>query len=289
MVGTRIQSVAIGWEMYSRTGDALSLGLVGLAQALPTMLLALPAGYLADRFSRVKLNIISLAAMTLTSLSLAVISYRAGSVNLMYLILFLDASAVMLGRPARSALIPQLVPREAFPNAVTWNTSLSQISGVLGPAIGGVIVAFSVPFAYVMAATSSLIFIVFLAIIPIRVSKRPVGAASFTELVAGIRFVWNTRIILTMITLDLFAVLLGGAVYLLPIFAQDILKVGATGFGWLRAAPAVGAFFMALLLIYVPPMKNAGRALLLNVAGFGVATIIFGFSQSFWLSFVCFS
>lgn len=286
MVGTRIQSVAIGWEMYSRTGDALSLGLVGLAQALPTMLLALPAGYLADRFSRVKLNIISLAAMTLTSLSLAVISYRAGSVNLMYLILFLDASAVMLGRPARSALIPQLVPREAFPNAVTWNTSLSQISGVLGPAIGGVIVAFSVPFAYVMAATSSLIFIVFLAIIPIRVSKRPVGAASFTELVAGIRFVWNTRIILTMITLDLFAVLLGGAVYLLPIFAQDILKVGATGFGWLRAAPAVGAFFMALLLIYMPPMKNAGRALLLNVAGFGVATIIFGFSQSFWLSFV---
>jgi MFS family permease len=285
MVGTRIQSVAIGWEMYSRTGDALSLGLVGLAQALPTMLLALPAGYLADRFSRVKLNILSLAAMTLTSLSLAVLSYRAGSVNLMYLILFLDASAVMIGRPARSALIPQLVPREAFPNAVTWNTSLSQISGVLGPAIGGVVVAFSVPFAYVLAATSSLIFIVFLAIVPVRVNKRPVGAATFTELVAGIRFVWNTRIILTMITLDLFAVLLGGAVYLLPIFAQDILMVGATGFGWLRAAPAVGAFCMALLLIYMPPMKHAGRVLLLNVAGFGVATIIFGFSQSFWLSF----
>ncbi len=285
MVGTRIQSVAIGWEMYSRTGDALSLGLVGLAQALPTMLLALPAGYLADRFSRTKLTIISLAAMTVTSLALAVLSYRSGSVNLMYAILFLDASAVMIGRPARSALLPHLVPKDAFPNAVTWNTSLMQISGVLGPAIGGVVVAFSVPFAYVLAALSSLIFIIFLAIMRIRVDTKPVGAASFSELIAGIHFVWNTRIILIMITLDLFAVLFGGAVYLLPIYAQDVLNVGASGFGWLRAAPAVGAFLMALLLIYMPPMKRAGRMLLLNVAGFGVATILFGISQSFWFSF----
>lgn len=285
MVGTRIQSVAIGWEMYSRTGDALSLGLVGLAQALPTMLFALPAGYLADRFSRTSLSILSLAAMTVTSLALAVLSTSAGSVTLMYAILFVDASAVMIGRPARSALIPQLVPKDAFPNAVTWNTSLMQISGVLGPAIGGVVVAFSVPFAYVLAAASSLVFIVFLAAMRIRADTRPVGAASFSELAAGIRFVWNTRIIFTMITLDLFAVLFGGAVYLLPIYAQDILKVGATGFGWLRAAPAVGAFCMALWLIYMPPMKYAGRVLLLNVAGFGVATILFGLSRSFWLSF----
>lgn len=285
-IGTRIQSAAIGWEMYLRTEQPLSLGLVGLAQALPTMLLALPSGYLADKFSRPRLVMISLWGMTLTSLGLAYLSFTNGSTWWMYVLLLLDASAVMIGRPARVALLPQLVPTSVFPNAVTWNTSLMQIAGVAGPAIGGIIVAFYVPAAYVVTATTSLIFIFMLARLNFRADGPRVGTASFQTLAAGVKFVFNARILLTMISLDLFAVLLGGAVYLLPIYAKDILEVGATGFGWLRAAPAMGAFVMAILMVYMPPMKRAGWSLLLNVAGFGVATIVFGFSQSFALSFV---
>jgi MFS family permease len=286
LIGTRIQSVAIAWEMYQRTGDALSLGLVGLAQALPTMLLALPAGYLADRFHRPRLMMFSLAGMTITSLILALLSYQQGPIALMYLFLFLDATAVILGRPARSALMPQLVPSTVFPNAVTWNTSLQQISGVVGPALGGLVVIWSVPLAYVLAAAGSLLYMLMLSRLNLEhgEARAPKGSA-VENLLAGIRFVGRTRIILAMISLDMFGVLLGGAVYLLPIYAEEILQVGATGFGWLRAAPAVGALCMALLLIYLPPMRRAGWSLLLTVAGFGVATIVFGVSTSFWLSF----
>lgn len=285
MLGTRIQSVAIGWEMYQRTGDALALGMVGLAQALPTMAFAIPAGYLADKFSRPKLMMVSLGLMTLTSAALAGLSYRQGSVAAMYLFLFLDATAVTLGRPARSALMPQLVPTKVFPNAVMWNTSLMQLSAVVGPALGGLVVAHSVPLAYVIAAASSVVYMLMLARLKFEHDVKAVGAATFQTLVAGIRFVFEKRIILVMISLDMFAVLLGGAVYLLPIFAEDILQVGATGFGWLRAAPAVGALVMVMLLIYLPPMQRAGRTLLLSVAAFGVATVVFGLSNSFWLSF----
>lgn len=284
MVGTRIQSVAIGWDMYQRTNEALSLGLVGLAQALPTMILALPSGYLADRFNRPKLLMVSLLGMTATSTLLAVLSYTHGNVLLMYILLFLDASAVMLGRPARVALLPQLVTPNVFPNAVTWNTSLMQISSVLGPAIAGFVIAASVPLAYVLTAVSSLVFIVVLTRLHVETEPIRSSETSLNSLLAGIQFVRNTPMILAMISLDLFAVLLGGAVYLLPVFAKDILNVGATGFGWLRAAPAVGAFCMAILMVYLPPIRKAGRALLISVAGFGVATIIFGISKSFTLS-----
>lgn len=284
LIGTRIQSVAIGWEMYVRTGDALSLGLVGLAQAVPTMLLALPAGYLADRFDRKRLIMLSLVLMTLTSLALAALSYFNGSVGLMYLFLVLDATAVILGRPARVALMPQLVPTRVFPNAVMWNTSMGQFSSVIGPAIGGLVVAINVPLAYVIAAATSFLHMFMLSWLQTQDAAKPTGAASLDALLAGMKFVWNKKIILTMISLDMFAVLLGGAVYLLPIFAQDILEVGPTGFGWLRAAPAVGAAIMGLILVYSPPIRRAGRTLLICVAAFGVATIIFGLSRSFWLS-----
>lgn len=286
LLGTRIQSVAIGWEMYQRTGDALSLGLVGLAQALPTMLLAIPAGYLADRFDRPKLVMVSLAGMTLTSMGLAVLSFTEGNVRLMYVILFLDAAMAILGRPARVALMPNLVPVRVFPNAVVWNTSLLHMAAVVGPALGGLVVAIHVPSAYVITAASSLLYIFMLSRLTLTGEVKTKDRMTLRTLVAGIEFVWQKRIILTIISLDMFAVLLGGAVYLLPIFAgEDFLNVGATGFGWLRAAPAVGAAGMAIAMIFMPPMKKAGRTLLLAVAGFGVATIIFGFSTSFWLSF----
>jgi MFS family permease len=285
MLGTRIQSVAIAWEMYQRTGDALSLGLVGLAQALPTMLLAIPAGYLADRFNRPKIVMFSLILMTLTSAALAVLSYRQGSVELMYLFLFLDAAAVILGRPARVAMMPMLVPATSFPNAIMWNTSMMQFTSVLGPALGGLIVAWNVPLAYVITAISSLVYFLMISRLELPPDVKPVGGASFKTLVAGMQFVWDTRIIFAMISLDMFGVLLGGAVYLLPIFAEDILQVGAEGFGWLRAAPAIGAFVLGVGMVYLPSMQRAGRTLLWCVAAFGAATIVFGLSKSFWLSF----
>jgi len=284
LIGTRIQSIAIAWEIYQRTGQALSLGLVALAQALPVISFALPAGYLADRFRRRHLLLLSLVGMTLTSLGLAVLSYTEGSITFMFVLLFLDTTAVTLGRPARMAIVPQLVPNAIFPNAIAWYTSLVQIASVLGPALGGFVVAVNVPLAYVLAAVSSVLSIVTFLGIELPPGPKEIERASLRTVLAGIEFVRNNRIILVIISLDLFAVLLGGAVYLLPIYAKDILQVGATGFGWLEAAPAAGAFCMALLLAHLPPMQRAGRTLLLAVGGFGLATIVFGVSTSFGLS-----
>ena len=283
-MGTYIQSIAIAWEIYQRTGEALSLGLVGLAQALPLMVLALPAGLLADRYERRRLSIFSLLGMTATSLALGAFSIGEGPVLWMYALLFLDACMMTVGRPARTALLPQLVPADVFPNAVTWNTSLMHIASVAGPALGGFVVAVSVPSAYIIAAASSLWFVVILSRVRFRPQDELLEPGNLETLLGGIRFVWDKRILFTLMALDLFAVLLGGAVYLLPIYAKEILHVGATGFGYLHAAPAVGAFCMAVAMVYLPPMKRAGRTLLLAVAGFGAATIIFGFSQNFALS-----
>jgi MFS family permease len=284
LIGTRIQSVAIGWEMYQRTGDALALGMVGLAQALPAILLALPGGLLADRYDRRRIVMGSMAGIAFVSLGLAILSFLRGPILLMYALLVLDATVLAIGRPARMAMLPQLVSRETFPNAVTWNTSMWEIASVVGPGIGGFIVALHVPLAYVLCSASSIAFIALLIPMRVRGEHMPAGASSRDELGAGLRFVWRSRVVLAAISLDMFAVLLGGATYLLPIFAKDILAVGATGFGWLNAAPAAGALCMALLLAHLPPMQRAGRNLLLCVAGFGLATIVFGLSRSFWLS-----
>jgi MFS family permease len=287
LVGTRIQSVAVGWEIYQRTGDALALGFVGLAQALPTILLALPAGYLADRFDRRRIVMLSVAGMAAASLGLAALSLLRGPILIMYLLLVLDASCLALGRPARLALLPHLVEREIFHNAVTWNTSMQQISSVLGPAVAGFIVALHVPSAFLLAAAGSITYVVLLARIRLRpglVNGETATAVSWDNLLAGLRFVRRARVILAAISLDMFAVLFGGATYLLPIFAEEILRVGARGYGWLNAAPAAGALCMALLLAHRRPMRRAGRNLLLGVTGFGLATIVFGLSRSFWLS-----
>ncbi len=287
-VGTQIQNTAIGWEMYQRTGQALALGLVGLAIALPTIVFALPAGYLADMYDRRKVIVLSLLGTTLTSLCLAALSVTEGPVNWMYALLMLDATATVLGSPARRAIVPQIVPREVFPNSVTWSTSLMQSSWMVGPALGGLVVMVNVPIAYVISAVCTLWFVLLLSRVKIPKVEREAGIErqpALHTLLDGIRFLGRTRLLLWLMSLDMFAVLLGGAVYLLPIFAKDILHVGPEGFGWLRAAPAAGALCMAISLAYLPPMKHAGRNLLLTVAGFGIATIVFGISQSFWLSF----
>ena len=210
---------------------------------------------------------LSTLGMAAISLGLAALSFSQGPVSWIYVLLFLDAVAKVLGRPARFALLPQLVSTEDLPNAVTWRTSLMQLSSVVGPAIGGFVVAGSVPVAYILNTLGSFAFVALLfQVDERRVTSRP-GRISWHSVFEGMRFVWDTRLILAMISLDMLAVLLGGAVYLLPIFAEDILRVGPTGFGWLRAAPAAGAFSMALLLAFLAPAKRAGRALLWAMGG----------------------
>ncbi len=285
-LGTRMQSVAVGWDVYQRTGEPLALGLVGLAQVIPAILLALPAGWLADSFDRRKVVLLSLLGMTLTSAGLALQAVLHADVWVVYTLLTLDAVVGSLGRPARSSLVPRLVPREIFPSAVAWNNSMFQLAGVVGPAIGGFVIAASIPAAYALAAVSSLLFAVLLARIPeaAGVADSSGGHATLSTVFDGIHYLRRTRVLLAIISLDMFAVLLGGAVYLLPVFAEDILAVGAEGLGYLHAAPAVGALLTALLLAHLPPLAKAGRALLWSVAGFGAATILFGLSSNLHLS-----
>ena len=289
-IGTSGQTLAISWEMYSRTNEPLALGLVGLVQAIPMLLLTLPAGYLADIFDRRKLMIVSMLLTSATSLALAVFSYTEGSIPVMYVLLFLDSCALRLGWPARAALLPLLVPRDLLENAFKWRTSLGQISSMLGPVVGGLIIAWSIPAAYVISALSTLLFIFVLLSIHVPAGLRATPGRMVQQVAEGIRFVWRKKVLLGASSLDMFGVLLGGAVYLLPIYARDIIDLGSLdlspeqALGWLRAAPAAGALVMALLLTHAPPLQRAGRTMLLSVAGFGAATVVFGLSKNLWLS-----
>jgi MFS family permease len=290
-IGTAAQSLAIGWEMYQRTDQALALGLVGLIQAIPMLLFTLPAGYLADVFDRRVVMIAGMAGTTLTSLALALFSVTGGAITWMYAILFFDAAFHRLASPARTALLPVLVPPEEFEGAVKWRTTLFQLTAVIGPAIGGFIITGSIAAAYLFSAATTIVYIVLLFRMKIPEAPRSRRGNMLRQVSEGIRFVWQRKVILGSVSLDLFAVLLGGAVYLLPIFARDIITDPPFGLspeevlGWLRAAPAAGAILMALILAHLPPMRRAGRTLLLSVGAFGLATIAFGLSRSFWLSF----
>ena len=282
VIGQQMQAAALAWEIFDRTGSYSALGWLGGVQAVPLLLLALPAGHLADTFDRRRITTLTSILASLCSLALAVLSYRA-PINWMFGVLVLSSTALVMGRPARSALLPQIVPLSVFSNAVTWNASIFQVATMLGPALAGLIIIFSVRTVYVIDALCALTF----AALTFLLKPANLNKSNHTDrsLIAGIRFVWNTRIILATLTLDLFAVLLGGAVYLLPVFAKQILNVGSLGFGGLRAADAIGAFVMAILLAHLPPMKHAGRNMLLAVAGFGAATIVFGLSRNYLLSF----
>ena len=289
-IGTAAQSVAIGWEVYQRTGQAMSLAWVGLVQAIPMLLLTLPSGVLADRFDRRRIMVVGMIGTGLSSVGLAILSITQGPIFWMYALLLTDSAFLRVAWPARAALLPMLVPRDALENAVKWRTSGFEIAAMLGPAAGGLLIAWRLPSAYWLSAASEGLFIVLLArlAIPPREPYSPGerrGMAGVTaDLFEGLAFVWHNKLILGAISLDLFAVLFGGAVYLLPIFATDILEVGERGLGWLAAAPAAGALLAALAMAHLPPLRRAGLALFASVAGFGLATIAFGFSTSFWLS-----
>ncbi len=320
ILGRQMLAVAVEWEIYQRTHSATALGLVGLVFAIPIVGLSLPAGHLADRVSRKHIILVSQIFSAITSALLALVSWQHlaipqmsilrscnhamsavanvferhqtgfhfddASIPLVYLLLFLGAIARTFSWAARSSFFPTLVPRDAFSNAVTWNNTIFQIGSVVGPTISGFIVAHrGFPIVYVIDAITSFAF--FLLALPIPRAKqvfKRVEQSTWRSLAAGAKFVFSKKVILATITLDLFAVLLGGAVALLPIFADQILHCGPVGLGWLRAAPAIGAFAMALFVAYLPPMREAGKTLLWCVTGFGIATVIFGLSKALWLS-----
>lgn len=286
-LGGQMQGVAVGWELYERTSSPTALGLVGLAQVVPVILLAIPAGHAADRYDR-KLQLVAAQVLLgAASVGLAVLSALDGPIALTYLCLALSGVGQAVNMPARWAVLPQLVPRDQVAVAVTWNTSSWQTASVLGPALGGLVIALTggATRAYVFAAACSAGVVALVATLRLRPFARDFEPVSVRSLLAGLRFVFGTELILATITLDLFAVLLGGATALLPVYARDILRVGPTGLGWLRAAPSIGAFLTAVVLAHRPPLRRAGPALMGSVAGFGLATIVFGLSHNAFLSF----
>ncbi len=284
--GGQMQTVALGWELYERTNSPMALGGIGLAQVLPMIALTLITGHVADKSDRKKITLFAILLLMFCSLTLAVISYYKGAVFLIYACLLLTGVARAFLKPAGDALMWQLIPMSAFTNAATWNSSSFQLASVIGPALGGLSIALfkSATGVYILSAIAALsCFFLTAAIKPQKTNfkKEPI---SLKTLAAGAEFVWNNQLILAAITLDLFAVLLGGAVALLPVFAKDILHVGPVELGYLQAAPSIGALIMAALLVYLPPIRKAGPALLWSVVGFGVVTIIFGLSRWVWLS-----
>lgn len=286
IIGHQMLTMAVGWEIYERTGSALKLGNIGLVQYLPILLFTLPAGQVADRYNRKKIMFCTLSLTMIASLVMLWVSVTHGSIAVIYVCLFLNGLARAFQAPARSAFMTQIVPREIFANAVAWGSNSFEIATITGPAIGGFLIAFygKPTLVYGLTAAAMLTYIVLLTGITPHRSQDHREPIHWQGFLAGLRFVWRTKIMLASITLDLFAVLLGGAVTLLPIFAKDILQVGPTGLGWMRAAPSLGAVLMALTITHRPPLQKAGRTLLLGVIGFGLATIVFGLSRQFWLS-----
>ena len=279
-------SFAISWELWLRTHDPFSLGLVGLVQVVPVILLSLPGGHLADQYNRKRIVFIMQTLLALCSLGLAYLSFTQGPILWIYACLLGIGIARAFYDPAASTLLPQTVPPSLFTSAATWSSSAWQFAAIFGPAVAGVIAAVvgSVTIIYVFDAFAAFVFIALISLIQGRELALARKSATLESLAEGWRFIRDTRVILAAITLDMFAVLFGGAVALLPVYATDILKVGAVGLGWMRAAPSIGAILMAFLLAHLPPMKQAGKTLLWAVAGFGLATIAFGVSRWFWFS-----
>jgi MFS family permease len=286
-LGEQMLAVALGWEIYARTRSPFALGLVGLVQVLPVFLLSLPAGHLADRRDRLRIVIVTDGLLALGALGLFGLSASRGPLPMVFACIALLGVARAFNDPAGSTLLPQIVPAAHFANAATWSSSSWQLAAVAGPAAGGLLIALTGGATPIYALNVVLYIAVvgLLLLIHSRPSRpEPPEGTALESLREGLGFLRRTRIILAAITLDLFAVLLGGAVTLLPIYATDVLKVGPTGLGLMRAAPSAGAVLMALAQAHLPPLRRAGRTLLLAVAGFGLATIVFGISRSFALS-----
>ena len=316
LVGSNMTTYTVGFELYDRTHSALALGLVGLMQVIPIFLLALPAGHYVDRFNR-KTMIIAATAVQIALWVLMGLSSRFAAqlvpglasifglgdahAPIMLLLLLLNGMCRAVNQPAKQTLLPMLVPARHFPNAIMWNASLFETSNVVGPMAGGVALAALLGDPSNVSATWAFAVLYFtngacqlaqlINIARIHLNALPVSSpkpgprdSMLASIKEGVRFVHGQKVILSAITLDMFAVLLGGATALLPVFAKQVLHVGPIGLACLRAAPSVGAVLMAMVLAHTPPMKHAGRNLLLAVTGFGAAIIVFGASRNFPLS-----
>lgn len=287
-MGATTVSVSIGYELYERTHTPFALGLVGLVELIPVVLLSLPAGVVSDRFRRRDVAIVAHLGLAACALALAALTLFDGPVSWYYAVLFFLGVATAFRFPAVGPMVPQLVPPEAFATANAVVSSGYELASMVGPALAGFVIATSgghSTWALAFAAVAHFIFVGILASLPaVEPASRAGQVQSFDDMLAGLRFVRRVRVYLAAITLDLFAVLLGGATALLPIFAKDLLQVGPTGLGWLRAAPAIGAVSMAVLQTRLPAWKRPGQVLLIAVAGFGLATVGFGLSRTYWFS-----
>jgi MFS family permease len=292
VLATQMQAVIVGWQIYDITKDPLSLGLIGLAEAIPSLSISLYAGHVADRNDRKKIIFLASLVMLFCSVSLLFVSANistfvlSNKLYLIYAVIFISGIGRGFLSPANFAFLSQLIPRESYPKAISWNTTSWQFGMVVGPAWGGLIyAAFGVTASY--GADVALTFVSILFFLTIKKKPLPVynEEESLKESISsGVKFVFDNKFILSAITLDLFAVLFGGAVALLPVFAAEILKVGAEGLGYLRAAPAIGAVIMGLVMTKKPLTHNAGRNLLITVFLFGLSILLFGISTNFYLS-----
>ena len=288
-----MQSIIVGWQVYQITKDPFSLGLIGLAEALPNIASALFAGNIADKYNRKKIIIWFMLLFVCGTLALFLFTLpgfgilKTAGVLPIYFVVAVSGVARAFLYPAIIAMMAQLVPRHLYTNSSTWNSVVWHIGAITGPAIGGMVYGF---FGVRAAYSSVLLFLFVSFILLIFVKSRPTpvvqkGETLVQRLSGGLKFVFNNQILLGAMSLDMFGVLFGGAVAMLPVFAAEVLMVGPQGLGFLRAAPMAGAVIMGAILAYKPPMVKAGRYLFVGVAGFGLSILLFALSKNYYLSF----
>ncbi len=289
-----MQFIIIEWQVYSLTKDPLSLGIIGLMEIVPALSMALFAGHIVDQKEKRSLLAICLGAFSLISLGLFLLTWprivgdwsTTSILYCIYALVFFGGFLRSFFGPTIFSLVALIVPKKIYPNAATWSSSTWQMASVLGPATAGILIS-TIGVHWSLCIVFALVL--FALVVVFQIKKKPIlnpkiGEPVMQSLKEGLHFVFKTKAVLGALTLDMIAVLFGGAVALLPIFAQDILKVGSEGFGVLRAAPAVGAFLTMLITAYIPISKNAGMKLIAAVFGFGVCIIVFGLSSIFWVS-----
>lgn len=292
--GWSMQFIVIEWQVYSLTKNPLSLGIIGLMEIIPAFTMALFAGHIVDQKEKRNLLARCIAAFSIISLGLFLLTWPkivdGWSTNKIlysiYALVFFGGFLRAFFGPTIFSLVALIVPKKTYPNAATWNSSTWQMASVLGPATGGFLIGW-MGVHWSLCIIFALIILSFFILLQIKrkpILNPKIGEPVIESLKEGVRYVFKTKAILGAMTLDMVAVLFGGAIALLPIFAQDILKVGSEGFGILRAAPAVGAFLTILITAYMPIAKNAGIKLLVAIFGFGVSIIVFGLSSIFWVS-----
>ncbi len=291
----QIEAVIVGWQVYEITNDTFSLGLIGLAEAIPAITVALYAGHLADSKNRKHIILICLSILLVCGLALLTLTIYSKELPKnelligIYLVIFSTGIARGFMGPSTSAFMGQIVDKSIYKNAVTWSSNIWQSASVVGPAMAGLLYAyFGIINTYIIQVSLVAIALISMILIASKpISTYIVGERVRDRIKTGLNFVFSNQLLLSALSLDLFAVLFGGAVALLPVFAKDILQTGAEGLGFLRAAPAIGAVVMATVLAYQPIGKNAGKILLVCVAGFGISTILFAISTNFFLSLFC--